>query len=125
MSLEWRANAPSGLVKLAVGRCLIATMDATKWLELGTITGTRAQVQNHPRLLRSLRFGDDDYDACALELTSVVLGEQAFDGTVRDLTHLEVVVEFLDLAAWLASNDESMFRRLYEVDEDAGSVMAD
>ena len=74
MSIEWRDNVPSNLIELAVGRCLIATMDAGKWLELGLLTNTQRQIQAHDRLLRSLRFGDDDYDGCVLEMVPVVLG---------------------------------------------------
>lgn len=125
VNLHWRDGVSSGLIKLAVGRCLIDVMDSTKWLELGTITGFRETIQGHPRLLRSLHFGDDDYDACVWEVLPQVLGEAAFAGGRADLTTLDVVAEFLDLPAWLATHDEPMFRRLYDVEDASAAVMAD
>jgi hypothetical protein len=47
-------------------------------MELGTVTGSYELVQSHDRLLRSLRFGDEDYAGCALEvLMSMVERESA------------------------------------------------
>jgi hypothetical protein len=40
------------------------------FLEIGVITGWTDKIQKHPRLLRSLNFGDPDYPACVLELLS-------------------------------------------------------
>ena len=38
------------------------------WLELGYILGTSDIINDHPRLLRSLSFGDDDYEASVLQV---------------------------------------------------------
>jgi len=76
MSLSWRADAPPNLVKLALGRCLIAVMDVSRWTELGLLTDTTERIDNHPRLLRSLRFGDDDYEGCVLDFVPHLLGEK-------------------------------------------------
>ncbi len=38
------------------------------WEEIAFLTGTHDQVTGHPRLLRSLRFGDDDYEGCVLSV---------------------------------------------------------
>jgi hypothetical protein len=47
-------------------------------MELGTLTGSNELVSAHDRLLRSLRFGDEDYAGCALEvLMSIVEQESA------------------------------------------------
>ena len=75
MTLSWRPDAPANLVKLVVGRCLIAEMNSSKWTELGLLTNTSDRIDGHPRLLRSLYFGDDDYEGCVLDMVPVVLAE--------------------------------------------------
>ena len=37
-------------------------------MELGYETGALEYIQGHNRLLRSLRFGDDDYGACVFQV---------------------------------------------------------
>lgn len=76
VAISWRADAPTNLVKLAMGRCLIAEMDSSKWTELALLTDTEKEIYNRPRMLRSLRFGDDDYNDCVLDMVSTVLGER-------------------------------------------------
>ncbi|QIA21777.1 hypothetical protein A9K68_008075 [Mesorhizobium sp. AA22] len=50
----------------------VANFSSSHWLELGTLTNQYDLVDNHGRLLRSLSFGDDDYDGCAIQvLTSI------------------------------------------------------
>jgi hypothetical protein len=130
MTLSWRADAPPNFVKLAVGRCLIATADYGTWNELALLTDTQARVDNHPRLLRSLRFGDDDYDGHVLDVVPAVLHEKndlRDDPWASDADRtaaakwtpaerfplLEDVSEFLSLPAWLAENEPKLFDRLF------------
>ena len=40
------------------------------WLEIGLLTNEIELIQNHSRLLRSLHWGDDDYEDCALVILS-------------------------------------------------------
>lgn len=138
MGTTWRDDAPSNLVKLAVGRCLIAVMrDSGRWRELGLITDTASRIENHPRLLRSLHFGDDDYDAHVLSLVGLVLGELEPDpwgsplgqspkppSVSERFPHLEAVSDFIDLPTWLADNDEGLFNRLFRSDGE-NSTMPD
>jgi hypothetical protein len=137
MTLGWRLDAPPNLVKLVVGRCLIAEMDPGKWTELGLLTDTQERIQNHSRLLRSLHWGDDDYKGHVLDFLPVLLDEQedpaeepwrlshrSFEPppppppppppqTLHErFPNLEVVTEFLSLPAWLAQSDEKLFERL-------------
>lgn len=141
MTLAWRPDAPPNLVKLAVGRCLIAVMDSSKWTELGLLTNTAERIENHARLLRSLRFNDDDYDGHVLDLVPHLLAEQKDpvpDPWARlgerhpsePLTlherfpRLEEVTEYLSLPAWLSEHDEKLFERLM-AEEDADATMPD
>lgn len=56
-----------------------------QWLELGTLTNQFDLVNRHHRLLRSLRFGDDDYEACVMAVLRTMLEERsnAYD-IIRD-----------------------------------------
>lgn len=63
-----RADVDPELVVVAATRCAVATFDKARWLELGALSGSRDEITDHPRLLRSLSFGDDDYDGCALDV---------------------------------------------------------
>lgn len=121
-------------MKLAVGRCLIATADYGTWNELALLTNTQDRVANHPRLLRSLHFGDDDYDGHVLDVVPVLLHEKddlkddpwasdadraaAANWTPAErFTLLEDVSEFLSLPAWLAENEPKLFDRLFLTNE--------
>lgn len=134
MSLSWRADAPPNFVKLAVGRCLIATADFGTWNELALLTDSQERIDQHPRLLRSLRFGDDDYDGHVLDVVPALLKERddpkndpwASDADreaaarwtpVERFLSLEGVSEFLSLPQWLAEKDPKMFERLFLVSD--------
>ena len=56
----------------------VANFTSSHWLELGTLTDQYDMVDNHPRLLRSLSFGDDDYEGCAIQVLTAMAeaGEQ-------------------------------------------------
>lgn len=134
MNLSWRTDAPPNLVKLAVGRCLIATADYGTWNELALLTDTKERLDSHPRLLRSLRFGDDDYEGHALEIVRFILHER--DDPKNDPWATEAdrlaaiawsphdrfplladVAEYLSLQQWLQVNDPKLFERLFAIEQ--------
>ena len=45
---------------------VVNAFDASDWRELGALTNSLDDVENHPRLLRSLSWGDPDYHGLAL-----------------------------------------------------------
>lgn len=47
---------------------VVEHFDAGNWSDLGLLTGCMHEVQDHPRLLRSLSFQDDDYSTCAINM---------------------------------------------------------
>ena len=61
---------PTELAKriLAVREKVLANFGAGDWEEVGLLTGFSDQIDKHPRLLRSLLFGDEDYTGNALSL---------------------------------------------------------
>lgn len=116
MSVSLRQDAPPNKVELAVAKCLIATMDKGRWLELGLLTETRDSIQRHPRLLRALHWEDEDYSEHVYGITPKILGYDGYGkkGALERFPNLDVVAEFLDLPAWLALNEPDLYGRIIE-----------
>src|SRR5215213_3390344 len=47
---------------VALKRLIVANFNSGHWQELALLTGQSQAIVRHPRLLRSLGFGDDDYE---------------------------------------------------------------
>jgi hypothetical protein len=57
-----------GPLMLAIQKAILAgDLDTADWRELGFQTGTQDYVSQHPRLLRSLAWGDSDYGDCVFQ----------------------------------------------------------
>ena len=57
------------------------------WLEVGYLLGTSDIINAHPRLLRALSFGDEDYEASVLDVLDQI--------TNRDLNNLRELRTFI------------------------------
>ncbi|GAB2793787.1 hypothetical protein [Dyella kyungheensis] len=53
---------------LALREKVVAHFDANDWEEVGLLTGFSDLISRHPRLLRSLAWGDEDYSGNALQV---------------------------------------------------------
>lgn len=67
---------------------VVEDFDASNWKELGALTNMIDEVENHPRLLRSLSWGDPDYDGLALTFLRKMIG--------KNDQNLEVVKKYVD-----------------------------
>lgn len=47
---------------------IIKNFNSADWLEIGLITGYGDYIDYHPRLLKSLSFGDSDYPSCVTDV---------------------------------------------------------
>ena len=65
----------SGPQLVQLKNSVVEDFDASNWRELGALTNTLDKVESHPRLLRSLSFGDDDYDGLALTFLRKMIGQ--------------------------------------------------
>ena len=74
------------LVKLK--KRVVDNFNTSNWRELGLLTDMMDEVEGHPRLLRSLRFGDDDYEGLALKFLRSMVGE--------DYENLKDVKNYID-----------------------------
>ena len=78
----------TGSELLQLHNIIVDNFTESNWLELGALTNMFDQVENHPRLLRSLSFGDEDYRGISLKFIKRMIG--ANDG------HLQIVQGYLD-----------------------------
>ncbi|MFC0349456.1 hypothetical protein [Undibacterium danionis] len=53
---------------LGLRQTVVAHFDASDWDEVGLLTGFSDAIRKHPRLIRSLSWGDEDYDGDALAM---------------------------------------------------------
>lgn len=64
----------SGPELVRLKNLVVKHFDDSNWRELGALTNTMEEVETHPRLLRSLSFGDPDYDGLALVFLRKMIG---------------------------------------------------
>ncbi len=64
----------SGPELVQMKNAAVKDFDASNWKELGALTNTLEEVENHPRLLRNLSWGDPDYDGLALTFLRKMIG---------------------------------------------------
>lgn len=67
---------------------IVNGFDSGNWEEVGLLTGTTDLILGHPRLLRSLGFGDDDYAGNVLTVLRWIVE--------RELSSLSTIEEYLD-----------------------------
>lgn len=109
-----RTECPPNKIVLAVVRTIEGSnFDEGRWRELGLVTGTDRIIDRHPRLLQSLRFGDDDYHGNVIEVVPKVLGRNRNDFGEVSFRNLDAVEDFLNLADWLRANDLELHAELY------------
>lgn len=58
---------------LLLKRTIHEKFSETNWRELGLLTQSSDIVEKHGRLLRSLYFGDDDYESCVIEVLEKIV----------------------------------------------------
>jgi hypothetical protein len=81
------------------------------WMDLGALTGSLDKIENHGRLLRSLSFGDEDYEGHILPILR--------DMVSRDANNLSMIVDYLNRrypeteGGENVSSQESPGRRIY------------
>src|SRR3990170_808186 len=97
------ANLSRAIVSLK--RCIQATFTLEKWRELGYLTDTIKMIGEHPRLLRSLYWSDDDYGDCILRVLPHIVGEKG--------ENFGIAEEFVGLEPWLRENDPKLHDELY------------
>lgn len=70
-----RKDVSRNKLYLALKRAIEPKFGEAEWLELGYLTEHVDLIQEHPRLLRSLVWGDPDYPSNVIEVVPKILGE--------------------------------------------------
>lgn len=66
-------DKPTGKQLVALKNQIVECFHESDWLELGALTETLDIIQRHPRLLRSLSWGDEDYDGNVLTMLKTMI----------------------------------------------------
>lgn len=86
-----------GRIIIALKNAIVNTFGESEWKDLGYRTGTHDKIESHDRLLRSLRFGDQDYEGHVLDTVGHIWR--------TDSANLDVMRDTPLIAKWLAAND--------------------
>lgn len=97
-----------------ISKYALDSFDEGDWLTLGQITGKVKEVSDHPRLLRSLSFGDDDYPYCVAEILDVIFSSET--------ELIDEVVDHFDIDLWYQQKFPDKYKRVFGA---ASKVSAD
>lgn len=78
------------------------------WSELAALTGCERQIEDHPRLLRALSFGDDDYEPLVLPMLLKVVNQDPANLAIIE----QYLVDTFDIGGESASTAPSKGRRI-------------
>ncbi|MCM0615994.1 nucleotide-binding protein [Paenarthrobacter sp. MSM-2-10-13] len=85
-----------------------------EWRQFGRETGTSDILSSHPRLYRSLSFGDDDYPDAAGEIVARILDEGVSDNA-NEAERMDLIADAMpDLPTWTAEHAPSRTKRLFQ-----------
>jgi hypothetical protein len=90
---------------LALKRALENTFDESDWKELGYTTNTHEWISTHPRLLRSLRWGDPDYGGHVLDAIERILD--------TDPANLQVLANISMVHNWIRENEPTVYAEFF------------
>lgn len=88
-----------------ISKYAIDSFNEGDWLTLGQITGKIKEITGHGRLLRSLSFGDDDYNSCVAEILNSVFSE--------DSSLIHEVVDYFDIDLWYQQKYPEKYKRVF------------
>ena len=83
---------------------IYSTFSSSEWTEIGYITDTDEWIDAHPRLLRSLNWGDPDYKGHVFDAVAHILNKQP--------ENFRKLLEYQPIADWLRQNDAGAYHEL-------------
>jgi hypothetical protein len=89
---------------LALARAAESTFSSSEWTEVGYLTATDEWIDRHPRLLRSLSWGDSDYKGHVFDTIAHILD--------KDEANLKRLVGYEPIATWLKTNEPGLYQAL-------------
>lgn len=88
-----------------ISKYAIESFSEGDWLTLGQITGKIKEITDHERLLRSLSFGDDDYNFCVAEVLDKIFSQ--------DPALISEVIEHFDIDLWYQQKYPDKHKRIF------------
>ena len=79
---------------------VVGNFDANDWEEVGLLTGHSDTIRNHPRLFRSLHWGDEDY---AGNVLAVIRGIGEQDAKALDIFQRYIAEKYPDEAQYISA----------------------
>lgn len=93
---------------VALKNHIVDGFNASHWRELGILTNHLDEVEGHHRLLRSLGFGDDDYEGHVLTMLQQIIAD--------DPSNLDIIAQYVQEkcpeAGKYISSEENNARRI-------------
>lgn len=90
---------------LALKSAIEAAFSESDWKELGYQTDMNDYVSGHPRLLRSLSWGDPDYGGHVLDAVEAMLEQ--------DPANLQAIATSAKIATWIKKNKPEVFAEFF------------
>lgn len=91
-------------VILLLGDAIKETFNDSDWTKIGYLTGIHEWINGHARLLRSLRWGDDDYEGHVLDAVARMLK--------LDPSNQRRLTDYGKINDWLKANRSAMLPAL-------------
>lgn len=88
-----------------ISKYAIESFSEGDWYTLGQITASLDVITGHPRLFRSLGFGDDDYDFCVAQVLDTIFSAEP--------EMIEEVIDHFDVDLWYEQKDPAKFRKVF------------
>lgn len=88
-----------------ITKYVVETFSESDWLSLGQISGSLKIITDHPRLLRSLSFGDDDYPYCVGEVLGAIFES--------DSSLITEVIDHFDIDLWYQQKEPEKYLRIF------------
>ena len=89
---------------LLFSKAIVAKFSSSEWTELGYLTETDEWIDGHPRLLRSLQWGDDDYKGHVMDAVAHILD--------KDEENLRTLANYEPIATWLKKHEPAAYDAL-------------
>lgn len=101
-------------LQAAAGYYTAQRWEEQEWRDFGRETGTSDILNSHPRLYRSLSFGDPDYPDAALGALALIL-EEGVEPGASETERMELLADAMpDLPAWTRENAPARTKRLFD-----------
>lgn len=88
-----------------IAKYIIESFSNSDWYSLGQVTGKLKVITDHPRLFRSLSFGDDDYPNCVAEVLDTIFSEGS--------SLIPEVIDYFDIDLWYQQKDPEKHKKIF------------